>query len=276
MTEKILSIAVVLTQNGHLRNEVFLGNKSIYIANFDNTVILHFDSKEEFPEKIGMESNQYDSPDFKLIDGKIVFTQNAAGFVRKKSCATSKRTFDEIDDSFRKLYKKKGDNRLDLHTEVLSLLEESLSHIEVSAKNRKPLLLQRDIYSGSTVELTQVKEGFGVSWGKTIKEDFGPIGLRTADLLALFTFSNTVKFFFGKKNDFAVIEGDKFGMKGIVAGCLYDEGCFLESIQEEENGREIEEIGRGVEEADSTADSREGEERKETVKRQKGTGFLRR
>jgi hypothetical protein len=113
-------------------------------------------------------------------------------------------------------------NRVGLGKALLGMLEEDLSHLEFLGSERGVKIRQRNIYDGSMVEVTPSKKGFGLKTD-TVKE-FGPVGIRTNDFLALFSFQDSIQItFLPPKFGFAYIRGDRFGMEGMVAYCSYDE-----------------------------------------------------
>lgn len=285
MVEIIFSHAVSLSQSGRLRNEIYCQGSIIYIANFDNTILLQFHLPfSQFKEEISFEANDYDSENFRVENDQILFLKEEGPFVREKICGKTGRTFSEIEGLFEKYFDQitlDDCNIVNLHNSLLSLLDENLSHVEVSSQNKKFLIIQRDIYTGGRIEIQENKKGFHSL--HQIQENFGPIGLRTNDLFAMFTFTENLKFYFRQHNDYCLLTGEmklgsanKIDMKGIIAGCIYDEMGTVEIIKEENiNGRQKQE-GRGSEQKiDTTLNSGEGQPRRERPKTEEQTSQTR-
>ena len=72
-----------------------------------------------------------------------------------------------------------------------------------------------------------------------LKGDPAPLGMRTNDFLALFSFADKVTFQFAPQEiGYFLVVSNHSGMMGIVSGCLYDTIGTLNYIQEENHGRE--------------------------------------
>ena len=224
--ETIFSHAVALDQAGRFRNTIFVQDKEIFILNMDNTVLLRFGlpkSSAEFEEPISFRANDYDSSNFYEEDGRIVFVQKGSEMIRKKSCGTAAITNGEVQNMFSE-FPPLTENKVTLHKNTLSLLEEKLSHIELSAEDGNFKIVQRNIYDGTVIELERSKaKGFGINTKDKINEDFGPIGMKTNDFMALFSFNDTVIFGFEEGEDYCRVQGRNFNMNGVVALCVYDE-----------------------------------------------------
>jgi len=229
--KNILAHAVALAQSGRLKNEIHLGGRTVYVSNFDNTVLLKFDELVGVNfEEVGFEANDYEGDKFKVVDGKVIFEQISNGIIREKICSVSERTFSEIEDLYNKYYlPDKAIVELDLYQTILSLLEEGLSHIEISAEKGRAQIIQRDIYSGKIIRLKMDRKGFFSA--DKVTGDFGPMGMRTSDFQAVFSFCNRVKFSFHSDMNYCLIRGDKFKMTGVIAGCLYDEMGQIETVE---------------------------------------------
>jgi hypothetical protein len=200
LTEHIFSHAVALQQSGRLRNNIFVYKRDVYILNMDHTVILNFTipSKEPgFDNAVAFSANDYDSEKFHEEEGKIIFAQknSKTGVVRTKSCAGVEVSFEEIEKLFSEHYRKMRDpglSRFSFERDSLPFLEENLSHLEIKAEGGKWSIVQRDIYTGVVIEL---KKPAG-DLRDDLDRDFGPIGIRTNDFLALFNFNDFVTFYF--------------------------------------------------------------------------------
>lgn len=234
--EQIFAHAVALDQSGGLRNSIYVNGKEIYIMNYDHTVLLRFrlrDSEQAFSTPLSFKANDYDSNEFFEEDGKIVFFSSVQGYERRKVCGLAEYTPDEVKETMKQYLGKSTEREsLTINQSIISLLDDSLSHIEFSGKKGCALkMIQRNIYSGGIVEVTEKTEGF---FQNTLSEDFGPVGIKTKDFMSLFSFQETLKFEFPntEKEDFILVKSidrKKRDMTGVVACCLYDE---LIQIQE--------------------------------------------
>lgn len=254
--EDIFAHAVALDQGGRLRNTIYAIGPNIYILNSDSTVLLHFPlrkSEVAFENPVAFHANDYDSRNFVEEDGKIIFTTESDGFTRKKSCGTPEMSPKDVRKLFKK-YEPNFDNQITLPREVLSLLDESLSHVEFSGEDGKFKMVQRNIYSGAVLEITR-KEGGMIKLDRVVS-DFGPIGLRTNDFVALYSFMSSLTLNFPEDGDidYAWIQGNdaKIAMSGIIACCLYDELGYITETRTggESNGRQEQEDGRSQQGSD--------------------------
>jgi len=228
--EQIFAHAVALDQNGGLKNSIYADGREVYIMNYDHTVALRFRlraSENPFENPISFKANDYDSSEFYEEDGKIVFINQIQGYQRKKTCGKAEYTPDEVKGMFKSfMADKTARETLVIDRSILSLLDTDLSHIEFSGKKGESLkMIQRNIYSGGIIEVSEKTEGL---FDNVLSEDFGPVGIKTNDFAALFTFQDTLKFEFpnGEEEDFIVIRSidkSKRDMVGVVACCLYDE-----------------------------------------------------
>ena len=239
--EQIFAHAVALDQNGGLRNSIYAEGKEVYIMNYDHTVLLRFklrDSETVFDTPVSFKANDYDSNEFYIEDNKIVFVSDVQGYERKKICGKAENSPDEIKDIFKGYTKNKLEGEtLVIDNSILSLLDEDLSHIEFSGKKGESLkMIQRNIYTGGVIEISEKVDGL---FENKLEADFGPVGIKTKDFQALFTFQNTLKFEFplGDETDYIMvrsIDQKKRNMVGVIALCLYDE---LIQLKETNNGR---------------------------------------
>lgn len=230
LIEQIFSVAVALDQNGGLRNTIYAVNDNVLIMNYDHTVLLHFKlrkSENAFQYPVAFKANDYDSDMFEQIDNSIIFHTENEEFERKKICGTSDLTPEEVLELYQN-YIGNADKRqkITISNKLLELLDDSLSHVEFSGEEGGTFkVVQRNIYSGGLIEIKPKSKGM---FTDTLDFDFGPIGIKTDDLKALFTFQNVLNFHFPnpENSDFLIIESTdktKRNMTAIVAGCLYDE-----------------------------------------------------
>lgn len=236
--EGIFAHAVAMEQSGRLKSTVYCMDNEIFIMNSDNTVLLRFllrRTETPFAHPVSFRANDYDSKSFYEKDGKIVFVTETDGFVRTKSCSTPGDTPADIKALFDG-YEKITSNRISFKRDILSLLDDSLSHVEISAPDRALSLVQRNIYSGSIIEVRRKKEeGLGnLVEVDDITDEFGPVGIRTNDFAALFTFVDILNMNFGEAGYCYVKSIDpKLHMEGIIAKCIYDELGSVEKVEKE-------------------------------------------
>jgi hypothetical protein len=227
--EEIFAYAVALEQQGRQKNTIFCFKDIIYIVNYDKTIVMKFlISNSIFDSPVGFFANDYDSPQFYIEDDKIVFLKKESGLERKKYCKPPDQDFAYAEVIFNKFYPDnlKELSVMSLHKNVIGLLDENLSHVEFVGRDKKMQILQRDIYTGSLIEIKKFKSGTGVTEGQDSIFDFSPLGMRYIDFAAMFAFmgdTDQVKFYFNCDKSYFVVEGPRNSMKAIVAGCLYDD-----------------------------------------------------
>jgi len=272
--EVVFTHAVALHQSGRLKNTVYASGHTAFILNMDKTVLLRFSlpvHEAGIKGEISFMANDYDSDNFKEEDGRIVFTSHDGDYTRQKSCVAPEKNFREVEElwsSYVELDRKQHHNeKVFFSKKILSMLDEGLSHMEIFSENKSPVVVQRDIYTGSIITITHdAAGGLGMDVTHEIKEDFGPIGIRTNDFIALFSFCDIVNFYFVHESPFALVMGDKLSMNGVVAGCAYDEMGETTISKEEKHGREKPKNRRSQQEVDTTAGETEGQEQVQTEK----------
>lgn len=242
--KQIFAHAVALDQNGRLRNTIYAKDSTVYVLNSDNTVLLRFNTGQPLPidGEVRFKASDYEGDSFQIEDGKMVFTTRCGGVERKKSCGLPDLTFDDVEhifDSHEPDTDEPFAAALVLTKDIVSILDENLSHVEISGDKKAGwLIVQRDIYSGAKVEIRQIKaHGMGVHDGSEVSQNFGPIGLRTNDFIALFLFHGSIRFDFQlleKRVVYIEAETAAYDLKGVVAQCVYDEmGTIGATISEE-------------------------------------------
>ncbi len=245
--EGIFSHALALDQNGGLRNTIYGLGKKVYIMNYDHTVLLRFTFPKgdqlEFDPPVSFKANDYDSDEFKQVGDKIIFTSEKNGWLRTKTCGTTELTPMEVEELWNKYTKDMNAHRveMDIDIGVRELLDDDLSHIEFAAKPGEEVkLLQRNIYSGQIIEVekagTKEKKGESFGIGAAIANNgVGPFALKTGDFHALFSFTDSLKFFFPTEEDgdFVFVKTIKSNLpfKGVIACCLYDEIIKIKEAQ---------------------------------------------
>jgi len=223
-TELMFAQAVALAQNGKMKSTIHCGGREIFILNMDNTIWLRFQSPQDFPEPFSFFANDYESPRIRVEQGKIVFVTNQNGMRRTKVCAPPKMTFVEAKAIWDK-FQPGRDLSVTLQKEMAALLDDGLSHIEIGKVNGEPVkLLQRDIYNGARVEVERNASGGSLLDVDDETAEFGPIGIRTVDFNALFSFTDALTWFFQPEGKpWAFIEDNTGALSGVIGLCLYDE-----------------------------------------------------
>jgi hypothetical protein len=237
LVEEIFAQAVALDQSGGLKNTIYAIGHEIFILNYDHTVLLRFrlrNSEGTFEHPIAFKANDYDSNTFEEKDGKVIFYSGNEEYQRKKICGTSDLTPEEVKELFAKYIADTEDRSMvTLSKDVLSLLDDELSHVEFSGNAGESIkMIQRNIYSGGIIEVEKVEGGM---FKEELENDFGPVAIKTGDFRALFTFQDALKFSFPSrgKEDFILVKGlddNKRSITGIVACCLYDEVIALQEV----------------------------------------------
>ena len=262
--ESIFSHAVALHQGGRLKSTIYASGKEIFILNQDKTILLLFTlpaKEKEIKGQVSFIANDYESNDFQEEDGKIKFVTHEGQYTKIKSCKAPEKTFSDIQDLYERYLNSDGhESMIVFNKSIISLLDESLSHMEILFENKSSVVIQRDIYTGSIIRIDKEDSGFGLAATDNIQSDFKPIGIRTNDFIALFSFCDNITFYFGDE-PFVFIEGDRFEMQGVVSLCMYDELGILTESKGEINGREIEKI-RGSEQETDQATGKGPEKKK--------------
>jgi len=224
--ENIFAHAAGLHQSGRLKSTIYCIEDRVYVLNQDLTVLLKFGLRRSdvmFKSPISFNANDYESNHFREREGKIEFITESENYRRVKSCKTPGRTPADVEKLFRSYYRNvKRDNKITITDEIISLLAPELSHIEFSAESGKLKIIQRNIYTGSVITITE-KERKGLLASDTKLKDFEPIGIRTPDFLSLYAFITRLDWYFG--DGIAMVENrdPKMPMIGIISQCVYDE-----------------------------------------------------
>lgn len=238
--ENIFSIAVALDQSGRLANTIICKGKTIFILNNEATVLFRFEAPGlfSFDQEVRLKANDYEPGSLVERNGKVIFTREGAEFIRTKSCRAPGKSFKEVQALWDR-YWGESESTFFINSTSLSLLEESLSHLEIGAKGGSLKIVQRNIFTGTTITLTR-KPSEETLLGNLdqISQDFGPVGIRTSDFQALFYYFDQLEFHVPKDRQgyFQVRAwSEAFEMKAIIAWCLYDELGTVEVI---DNGRQ--------------------------------------
>lgn len=267
--ETIFSYAEALDQSGRQKNTIHCWENVVYILNNDKTIILRLESSQNlFPNPIGFYASDYDSPNFVVEDGGIVFIQRNKDFERRKKCRLPNITFQEVEDLFYKYFLSDASPfYLTFHKSSLDFINPDLSHIEFVIKNKEINIIQRDIYSGTIIQLSRnpQPEGLGLAEDvDVLPKDMDPLGMRTGDFLSLFYFNERIKILFPNGNlGYFAIEGTHGSLSGIVTGCLFDDigtiGQLNKSDKGDENGRQEQKNGNDKQEVDRKAVTSQGQ-----------------
>ena len=256
--EGIFAQAVAMDNRG-IKNMIHCIGDNIYVVNFDYSMILRFSlrqSEARFEVPISFNANEYDSPQFAFEitpDGsKIVFRTVEKEFTRRKICYTKSVSpnAEDIDKLYQELKKKAEQSQylFYLSADCVPLLEEDLSHAEISVENSSLILRQRNIYTGTIVEVESNEKGFFTV--NRLPKEMPPIALKTKDFTSLFNIQKSLAFI--PTEDFlAVKDSQKDDFDGVLALCKYDMIIDLYNKKGgEEDGRKEQETGSGEQEAD--------------------------
>jgi len=112
---------------------------------------------------------------------------------------------------------------------VLALLDDELSHVELHNDQGTVRLIQKNIYTGARVEIKEVSGGLFEIAGDDLEEL--PLGLRTADFKALFSFVDTITFYL-QKGHWLFFKDHSNTLQGILSTCIYDELSYISKSQE--------------------------------------------
>ena len=283
LQEAIFRHARALHQSGQMKSTIYASGHTVFILNMDNTVILRFVvSKRDLgiESEISFVANDYYSDDFREEDGRIIFTRKEEGFIQEKSCRAPDMTFTEVEelwDKYVELDRKQHHNqKMTLADKFINMLDLSLSHLEIKSEDKRPIITQRDIYTGAiiTTKIEEVGLGKTAEAITTIKEDFGPIGIRTEDFIALFAYNDHITFYFHPTSPFMLIQGEKLSMSGVLAGCVYDEMgetmVIIDEKEDKEDGRQEPKNRRGKQKTDTKPNETLGKEGNQTTVRRRG------
>lgn len=241
--ENIFAHAVAMDNRG-LRNTIHCAGPLVFIINFDQSMIMRFrlrKNERAFEAPVSFNANDYDSSLFEVEEGRIVFRTSGKGYERRKICRTADHDIGQIRKTYHRFFKEgeASPHSFFLSKDCCSLLEDGLSHVELSVEEGSLVLRQRNIYSGTVIEVTPKKAG--ILSTDSLPETFGPVGLKTDDFTALFAFCESVEF--TPARDFLIARDHKKGdFDAILAFCKYDEIINLEGG--DENGRQEPQIRR--------------------------------
>ncbi len=241
--EGIFAHAVAMDNRG-MKNIIHCVGASVYIVNFDYSMILRFllrKSEVSFDSPISFNANEYDSPDFSFTEdehgGKIIFHTSSKEYNRKKVCRSSlsgpgAKDIAKLYRDLKKDAERRGEYSFHLSDECVPLLDEGLSHTEISVENSVLVLRQRNVYTGTLVEV-EPSGGGGFFTPDNLPENLPPIALKTKDFMGLFTARKSLVFV--PTEDFLLVkDSTKEDFEGILALCKYD--MVIDLYRDEEGG----------------------------------------
>jgi hypothetical protein len=243
--EDIFAHAAALDQDGRLRNTIYCSGRRIYILNQDYTILIRFVLRKDEPEfvcPVSFRANDYSSREFNVKDGRIEFVQREAKWISVKSCSTPDRTPEQVAALFQSIDRPEVNTTI-ISKDMLPLVNDELSHIEISCEGGKLKLVQRNIYNGTVLALTKQPENTLLNSDKL--EDFAPIGIRTGDFLALYSFVYHLRWHFTPDVAWYENTDPKLRMTGVISQCLYDElGRSENGRQESQDGADQQSVDR--------------------------------
>ena len=197
--ENLFAYAVALNQSGRMRSTIYCKDSTVYILNGDNTLLFRFDmssSIKPFAYPFSFSAADYDSEILYEEDGKIVFVKKGAEVERKKVCGMANQyTIEDIENKYASYYQEAEiRGKVSLSKGSLGFFEESLSHIEFNCDSKGFRFTQRDVFSGTVINVEKVNVGLGMLGISDQKiPDFQPVGIRTNDFFALYSFADKVE-----------------------------------------------------------------------------------
>lgn len=224
--ENIFAHAAALDQAGRLRNTIYCIRNQIYILNQDFTVLLQFrlrkNEEAEFAHPVSFRANDYDSRQFRENKGRIEFLRQEGKWQSVKSCATPERSPEDVQEMFRGI-ERPDINAVVIGKEILPLINEELSHLEISVESGKLQVVQRNIYDGTVITITLKEMEGSLSIDRPKLKDFAPLGIRTNDFIALYSFADHLRWRFAPDVAWVESTDPKLQMIGVISQCVYDE-----------------------------------------------------
>lgn len=230
-TELMFAQAVALAQSGRMKSHIHASGRVLYVANMDNTILMRFTPDMDFPQPISFFANDYESPHIELSPEGLTFVTSKNGYTQRKTVGAPKTSFQDVEALWGKhvntsLYS------LMIRKEIGQLLDSELSHVEFHKDKNTLALVQKNIYTGARVEVRDAQSANGLISVHKFPPEFKPIGIRTSDLLALFTFVDTLTFHPQDGKNWLFFRDDSGLISGVLSTCLYDElGYFAESSE---------------------------------------------
>ena len=220
-TEMLFAHAVALAQAGRLKSTIHISGKRVFILNMDGTILMRLRSSLVFDEPVSFFADDYEGREFSVSAGHVVFSRRSGDWEREKKNSVPKITVEEVEGLWG-TYKPDIRSKIIITGEATELLDDGLSHVELSKIKGEPFrLVQRDIYSGGLVTIRKNEEEN--LFGSDDDTVFGPIGIRTTDLKALFTFTDALAFYIQGEPWLYFEDERKGGFAGVLSTCVYDE-----------------------------------------------------
>ena len=171
---------------------------------------------EDFADDVDRLSRAYGISRQQLIQAteeQVVFKVIAGAYKREKTCQKPKNTFIDVMEMYMKQEPVK-DYPVVMKDTICSLLDDGLSHVEFHCDNGAFKIVQKDIYSGAKIEVEKIQDGMFAVPSK-LPEKL-PIGMRTVDFKALFTFQDQMTFYF-QDDPYIHFRNEKGDFEGKVA-----------------------------------------------------------
>ena len=179
----------------------------VYCLSYDRTVLLRARRiVPRRPDEVVFHATDYEGPNCRLEGPNVIFENNGARVRTPRPVFT----YEGLSKLFDRLWEGDGP-ALMVGRSVLSLLEEGLPHVEFVWNGEVTLLVQRDIYTGKTLELEQSPQ---------MVAEKEPLAMRTDDFWSLFALAE-VLLFKDLGTHFKV--SDLHSFEAIVGGCIYDD-----------------------------------------------------
>ena len=180
--------------------------QEVYCLSYDRTVCLHV--KRITPKRndeVVFHACDFEGPNCRFEGASVIFENNGA----RVRTPRPPFTFEAFETLFKRLAEGTGASVL-LSRDLLSLLDDDLPHVEFRWDGEKTILIQRDIYTGKTLEIDVLPQEVAT------KE---PLAMRTDDFWSLFALASPL-LFTDCGTHFKV--SDLHSFEAVVGGCVYD------------------------------------------------------
>lgn len=264
--EDVLTFALQLNRNiGD--TTVHLKGRVAFVVNSDRTVLAKISGLVEAYDEVGFVTTDFEGDSYRALKDRVTFVQRSGRFMREKTCSTPDLKFGDVEEAFERLVgEDEGKVTVRMESGVCKVLNQDLSHVELWAEQTGFRLLQRDMYSGSVIRITEaraegpsvslfdLKSVEGVPKGRSVK-----VALRTKDLIGLLMASPNSVYSLGEK--FCVVRDcDSGEFVAVISSCVYDNIFIDTTIEETEDERRRKEPKerKGEQEADRQFDGSKG------------------
>ena len=220
--------------------DAFLLSKAgvAYLVNAESTILVRYDGVTDSTSEQRWKCADWERGTVEMDGDQVVFRSESGGCSRSKRCSAPAITFGEVDEAWKTLSARVGPDvpKVTL-TDALfkeskgrsAALDEGLSHVELWYVDGRVILKQRDLYSGSLIEV-DVQSAGGIGFFAEELKPFDRTAMRTRDLLALFLLEASLDFQLG--DHVMAVRGS--GFQAIVGNCVYDD---MYSVKELSDGR---------------------------------------